>query len=410
MGGDRQVIVVLGMDRTGTSLCTQILNVLGMELDEELLPPNPANERGYFESVAVFKKNERLLAMLGSSWDEVHTLKPLSPRWWRLPEFRDVEEEMVALLRQRLQAFSGIWGFKDPRTAYLLPLWRRVFRSCGVQPIYVLAVRHPAAVATSLATRHLIPRQATELLWLERYYNACALVGPEIRCVVHYEDWFSTPMEQAHRVLAGTGLRWPSTELDLEEALRSVVVTSLRHYEGQAGEIQTGAVRCLYDYFRSHCQPPSQDFLEKFDFAMSLSRDYAAVASELLGRPLVSDAKARWRFETPREQVAPEPTLEQPAPQAAVGPPVPEAFVENPAAPVAAEHPAPDVETHPDLEPEAAADEVISDSRLEQPAPEVAVELETEAPSVNGEASAAPEMPARETHEPEPERAAFAQS
>ena len=66
---ERSVIVVLGMDRSGTSLCTQILHLLGMELSEDLIGPDAHNAKGYFESNAVYECNEKLLLALGSHWD-----------------------------------------------------------------------------------------------------------------------------------------------------------------------------------------------------------------------------------------------------------------------------------------------------------------------------------------------------
>jgi hypothetical protein len=261
-----------------------------MELDTQVLPPTPFNEEGYFESFDIFHKNEQMLALLGTTWHSIDTLRAPLPGWWRLPQFQKMEEELTISLRQRIEQISGVWGFKDPRTARLLPLWRRVFRNCGFKPIYVLAVRHPAAVASSLARRDGFPRRASELLWLERNYHPCKVVGREIGCVVHYEDWFSAPLAQARRLLEGTGLEWPSTDKELAAVLGSVINPSLAHHQG-AEEIQTEAVRCLYDHLRDRCQPPSAEFLEKFDFALGLAEDYVQVASDLLGGPLVADAR-----------------------------------------------------------------------------------------------------------------------
>jgi hypothetical protein len=292
MSGNRQVVVVLGMDRAGTSLCTRILHALGMALDEDLLQGDSNNSGGYFESVAVLVLGERLLAALGSCWHEIRTLKPPGPSWRRVPECLAIVDELTARLRQQLQESSGLRGFKDPRTANLLPIWRHVFRSCGVTPIYILAVRHPGAVADSLSKRDGIPRRAAELLWLERYYRACALVGGEIRCVVHYEDWFSRPVEQARRLLAATGLAPPATEMELEATLTSIVSASMQHHRGGIAGIETAAVRSFYDYLLDHNQAPPRAFLRKFHFALHLARDYALVASQLLGRPLEAGAVA----------------------------------------------------------------------------------------------------------------------
>jgi hypothetical protein len=291
----REVIVVLGMDRAGTSLCAQILHLLGMELDDNTLLPDEHNPKGYFEEQPIHQANEELLGVLGSFWDEIEVLRPLPDAWWRRPAARAVEERLTTLVRERLERFSGIWGFKDPRTVRLLPLWRRVFRNCRVRPVYVLAVRHPVAVADSLARRDGMSESAAELLWLERYYQACRTGGAEIRCVVHYEDWFSRPLEQALRLAESTGLHRRVATTELEETLRSAIDVSLLHHDGQRGQVANEAVRALYSLLRERNNAAAPEIPEKLDFAIRLSRTFAQVAGELLGQPLIGAAGAQNR-------------------------------------------------------------------------------------------------------------------
>ena len=367
------------MDRSGTSLCTQILHLLGMELDDDLMPSDHFNPNGYFESPAIYRCNEDLLLALGSHWDEIRTLRPLNPAWWRQPVALETERRLTELVRAHLHRHPGVWGFKDPRTAGLLPLWQRVFRNCGVQPIYVMTVRHPAAVASSLAVRDSVPRKASELLWLERYLQACSILGSQIRCVVHYEDWFTSPVAQARRLLEATGLEWPSTEAELEQTLRSVADHCLAHEA--PGEIETDAVRCLYQYLRDRSQPPPPEFLEKFVFALRLSGDYAGVAGELLGHPLIGGASLLSRqaelaelHPAPAEAAA----IELPAPAA-----VPPAAELEP--PTDEAEPAPEQPPETTIEQSSAeawivseiADETAGESSPAAPPPEVAPNIET---------------------------------
>jgi len=345
---ERSVIVVLGMDRSGTSLCTQILHLLGMELSEDLIWPDPYNGKGYFESNALYECNDGVLRALDSHWDEIRTLRPLSPAWWRLPAARETEQKLSELVRANLERFTGIWGFKDPRTAGLLPLWRRVFRNCGVRPIYVMTVRHPVAVAASLARRHGAQPRAGELLWLERYYQCFSSLGSQIRCVVHYEDWFSNPLEQARRLLAATGLEWPSSELELGETLRGAADGTLAH-EDSSRDIEIEAVRDLYQYLRAQNEAPPPEFLKKFEFAMRLARDYATVAADLQGRPLIGAASLLNREAELAQLQAPPETpavAEEPAEPVEVAPqaPVVEVAAAPAETPLVAEEPAEPVE------------------------------------------------------------------
>src|SRR5467141_3160443 len=128
---DSRVVVILGADRTGTSLCTNILSALGMRLGPRLLPGDQFNENGYFEEPEIYRVHELILAALERSWDMLEAIYPFPPQWWQLPTMDPFRDALVDLVRRRSSEGPGIWGFKDPRTATLLPLWNEVFRICG---------------------------------------------------------------------------------------------------------------------------------------------------------------------------------------------------------------------------------------------------------------------------------------
>lgn len=51
-------ILISGMHRSGTSALTRILNLLGTELGNDLLPPHADNPHGYWESGAAVALND----------------------------------------------------------------------------------------------------------------------------------------------------------------------------------------------------------------------------------------------------------------------------------------------------------------------------------------------------------------
>ena len=69
----KQIIFVLGMHRTGTSLLTAcIYHMLGLNSEEDgdnLMKATKDNPRGYFEDVRIVNLNEKILTALGYSWD-----------------------------------------------------------------------------------------------------------------------------------------------------------------------------------------------------------------------------------------------------------------------------------------------------------------------------------------------------
>ena len=69
-----QGILVLGMHRSGTSIVTNILNVLGAELGSRLMPPAHDNPDGFREHLDVVHVHDELLAALGHAWDDFRPL------------------------------------------------------------------------------------------------------------------------------------------------------------------------------------------------------------------------------------------------------------------------------------------------------------------------------------------------
>ena len=64
------IICILGMHRSGTSLLTRVLNLMGVYLgpDAHLLQPLAENPKGFWEHKEIWKLNEDILWRLGGSW------------------------------------------------------------------------------------------------------------------------------------------------------------------------------------------------------------------------------------------------------------------------------------------------------------------------------------------------------
>lgn len=281
-----RVIVVLGMDRSGTSLCANLLNRLGMRLGPDLLPGDRFNEEGYFEDKEIWSIHERIFAVLGRSWDTLTTIRPFPPLWWHTEGMQRFKAQMIDLVRARISEGPGFWGFKDPRTAMLLPLWDDVFQACDVQPVFALCVRHPAGVAASLAARDGFPRSFSELLWLERNLNACQAIHDLPHCLVHYENWFRDPRRQAKTLIEVTGLTPPNGTAELTALVSGIVHPRLRHDKPDDQAVGTAATREFYAHLRHLTKAPGEDVLRAFADGLETARDCTAVAQQLNGRVL----------------------------------------------------------------------------------------------------------------------------
>ena len=151
------VYCILGMHRSGTSLLTRLLSLLGVELgpDAHLMAPTKFNPTGFWEHEGIVALNDELLARLGGRWQEP---PPLAPGWERDPALDDLREKARALVAADF-AGRAEWGFKDPRTCLTLPFWKTLLPPMR----YILCVRNPADVAHSL--EHAMPFERGAALW-----------------------------------------------------------------------------------------------------------------------------------------------------------------------------------------------------------------------------------------------------
>lgn len=195
----RPVVVVLGSGRSGTSLLMQVLAALGLRVSEEMIEARRDNPRGFYEDAPIVRIQADLLRALGA-WP----FHPLPADWLAAPATAAAARDLAAVLEKRLEG-GGLWGFKDPRTATFLPLWRRLFTQLGVVPRYVLALREPGAVIRSFMTAYQAGAETAEAVWLARTRDALLHTGAACH-IVHYEDWFSRGMAVAEDLARFAGL------------------------------------------------------------------------------------------------------------------------------------------------------------------------------------------------------------
>ena len=164
--------------------------MLGVTLGANLMPAHPEfNAKGHWEHLDAAALNERLLAALDRTWQDE---RPLPAGWDESPAIAGYREDMTAFLH-RTFSDSPLWGLKDPRLCRLLPLWLEALRETQTTPVFILALRHPAEVARSLAHRNGIPEARAYLLWLIYMLEAERASRGHPRAVVSYEallaDW-----------------------------------------------------------------------------------------------------------------------------------------------------------------------------------------------------------------------------
>ena len=223
---ESKLIVVLGMHRSGTSAITRGLVAMGVGLGDNLMPPIAGvNDKGFWEDVDINALNIEMLRSLASDWDRFAPIRAADIEALRNKGYLS---HAVGLLRQKMQS-SPVFGLKDPRISNLLPFWKEVFRHCGLEVGYVLALRNPLSVAKSLAKRDGFPEQKSHLLWLK--HVVAGLLGSvgEQRILVDYDFLMASPNRELTRVASNFGLKIEPARL--LEYNNEFLDASLRHAE-----------------------------------------------------------------------------------------------------------------------------------------------------------------------------------
>jgi len=285
------VVVVLGMHRSGTSALTRVLNLLGVELGTELLPPNPDNQTGFWEHVGIYQTQEELLVELGSGWDDV---RPLPRNWLASPPARAAKRRLAAIV-ERDFGRTALWGFKDPRTCRLVPLWRELFADLGVEPGYVLTVRNPLDVAGSLRARDGFPLAKSYLLWLRHLLDSERDTRGATRVIVGYDallaDWHAV----ADRIAGGFGLRWPIAPPDVAAEVALFLQRALRHQDVGAEVLGDDRVlRLLEPCYRAALAAGAGADEVSLRLALAAAETEAAAMEGLFG-PILGEAEGRRR-------------------------------------------------------------------------------------------------------------------
>ncbi len=221
----RQMILVLGAHRSGTSVLSGMLSHLGVDFSDWLIPPGPDNPKGFFEHEEIWQLDHDLLHVLGSDWDDPG---PLPKDWQGWAETHDTQARLRAILK-RDYARSPLVGIKDPRMCRLMPLWRPLVEQEGFALKVILALRPPAQVAASLQKRDGTDLQQGAGMWLRYTLEAEAATRGLPRAVVSYEALIDDWRTQANHVATALDLSWPRPVDTAADQIDMFIEPGLRH-------------------------------------------------------------------------------------------------------------------------------------------------------------------------------------
>ena len=195
-------IIVLGVERSGTSVVAEILHRWGAYVgpSEKLHQADAHAPRGYWEFLPLWD----LLAELGD-FDAGAT-------WWNRdfqqriekkatdPVFRKKAVELMAEMYT-----GGPWFWKDPALSHFLPFWKQIWSDA----IYIITVRNPLDTAVSwqefIMPANVPARISFVAMNLLRWQHIMTLIlqhteDAQHRLFLGYEDIMRDPRRQAEKL------------------------------------------------------------------------------------------------------------------------------------------------------------------------------------------------------------------
>jgi hypothetical protein len=308
--GPAGVICTLGVHRSGTSLVSRMLNLLGVHLgpDARVMTAGEDNPKGYWEHRPFVDINDDILARFGGRWD-VPPVFP--PQWFRDPRLEDLRAKARQLMAEDF-ATTALWGWKDPRTSLTLPFWQDV-----IGPMrYVICVRNPAAVVDSLVRRgNGMTCDKAEQMWIGHMQAILSGTSGQPRLFVFYEDILDDWPQALRELAAFVGDPQRADDPRVHEGVSRFLEKELCHHRPSLEDLLRDprlsfATRSLYLALRGCAgveRAPGADPGELdggssgFDLALDL---FAAQALESSERMAKNDALAA-REMTLRRSLAP---------------------------------------------------------------------------------------------------------
>lgn len=144
--GDRRLVLVFGVGRSGTSLATGILGQAGFHVPQPEIKADETNPRGFGEPQWVVEFHQRMMRRLRV------TVFDARPAAWEITGRVAGDDEIQTELRDWLAGELGqakAVVVKDPRIGWFLPLWTASAAALGVPQSHLVMLRHPAEILAS---------------------------------------------------------------------------------------------------------------------------------------------------------------------------------------------------------------------------------------------------------------------
>ncbi|WP_251899109.1 sulfotransferase family protein [Lactiplantibacillus paraplantarum] len=218
---NKQAVLILGSGRSGTSVMTKCINLMGISLgtDNLLAPSKRINPKGYFENKDVINIHKSLGSRI--------RYRPAFKGYYDSPKIKKDR----AVLTTYLQTFfenEQYLAIKDPRMNDHIELWQHVLADVEVLPAEIVLLRNPMDVVNS--NERAWHRDTTLAMrqWQVRTLLSLRDTDRDHRILVTYEDLFGQTLATLKRIATQFDLPWTNDEAALQAQIDDFIDPALQ--------------------------------------------------------------------------------------------------------------------------------------------------------------------------------------
>ena len=256
----RPIALVVGPEYNGISVSAYALSLLGVAMTDSNLSSTVASAQTSFRQAdwqrqAVRQLHQRVLSLFGrdDSGPLRHFALPVA--WWADPRVVAIRHELSEFLEDQLA--DGFFGFADPATMRLLPIWQQVFAELKLLPKVVLCIRSPALAARSLRETEGLDPDLVEYSWFVHMTDFFRYATKLEYCVIEYEAWQEDPSGNFDRLQNFLGIEWQQGEPDRNLALAGIPLLTDPIGRMPDREVRNPIVRAFYNHARHSAEEPA---------------------------------------------------------------------------------------------------------------------------------------------------------
>ena len=227
---NKQAVLILGSGRSGTSVMTKCINLMGISLgtDNLLAPSKRINPKGYFENKDVINIHKSLGSRI--------RYRPAFKGYYDSPKIKKDRAALTTYLQTFFENEQYL-AIKDPRMNDYIELWQHVLADVEVLPAEIVLLRNPMDVVNS--NERAWHRDTTLAMrqWQVRTLLSLRDTDRDHRILVTYEDLFGQTLATLKRIATQFDLPWTNDEAALQAQIDDFIDPGLQ--KSDSGESLT---------------------------------------------------------------------------------------------------------------------------------------------------------------------------